>query len=378
MKRKFLMTPGPSPVPSFLREKLAKEIIHHRTDEFRRILSEVHQGLQSIFLTKNPVVVLSSSGTGAMEAAVSNLFSKGDKVIAVSGGKFGERWMEISKNFSLETVKMEIDWGSAPDPKDLEELLTKNKEVKGVLTTLCETSTATVYDIESLSRIVKKHNAIIVVDAISGLGQDKLLTDQWGIDVVVGGSQKGLMLPPGLSFLSIGNAAKEMIEQSNLPKYYFDLKSALAKHLDNDTPYNPSISLIVALQAALEAINTEGIENRWQRFEKLAEGTRSAAKELGLSLLSTRPSASVTAINLPESINSSEVVKFLRGEYGLSIAGGQAQLKNKIVRVAHMGWINEQDLISCFCLLEIALRKFGHQFKTGASLALLEEVFYDG
>ncbi len=376
MKRKMLMTPGPSPVPAFLRESLAKEIIHHRTEEFRQILTRVHQGLQSLLLTKNPVVLLSSSGTGAMEAAVSNLFSRKDKVIVISGGKFGQRWAEISKNFSLELVEMKIDWGSAPDPKELETIFSKNNDAKAVLTTLCETSTGTVYDIENLTKTAKKYNAITVVDAISGLGQDELLTDKWGVDVVVGGSQKGLMLPPGLSFLSINEKAKKMIENSDLPKYYFSLKKALAKYQDNDTPYTPAVNLIVALDAALEEINKEDIKERWQRFKKLAEGVHLAAKALGFSLLSSRPSSSLTAINVPEEIKSSQLIKFLRREYGLSIAGGQDQLKDRIVRIAHMGWIDRPDLITCFSYFEAGLKNFGYQFQTGISLTALEEVFY--
>lgn len=376
MKRKNLMTPGPSPVPSFIREILAQEIIHHRTDEFRNILAKVHKGLQDLLLTKNPVVVLSASGTGAMEAAVSNLFSTGDKVITIAGGKFGQRWTEIAKSFSLDVIEMELNWGDAVNPRALEKLLNENKQVKAVFTTLCETSTATVYDIETITKIAKNAGAITIVDAISGLGQDRLFTDQWGVDVVVSGSQKGLMLPPGLSFISVGEKAKELIEKSNLPKYYFSLKKALNKHKTNDTPYTPAVTLIMALAAALTEINQEGIQKRWERFEKLAKATRAAGEALGLSILSNSPSASATAIKVPENIKSSEIVKLLRNEYGLSIAGGQAQLKDKIIRIAHMGWINEQDLISCFSLLEVALKKMGHKFNSGSSLARLEEVLY--
>ncbi|MCF7870903.1 MAG: alanine--glyoxylate aminotransferase family protein [Candidatus Omnitrophica bacterium] len=376
MKHKKLMTPGPSPVPAFLREVLAKEIIHHRTEEFRNILADVHRGLQNLLFTKNPVVVLSASGTGAMEAAVSNLFSKGDKIIAISGGKFGQRWAEIANSFSLDVIEMKVEWGATADSKKLEEILNKNKGIKAVLTTLCETSTATVHDIENIAKTAKQSEAITVVDAISGLGQDKLLTDQWGVDVVVGGSQKGLMLPPGLSFLSIGDKAKSLMEESNLPKYYFDLKKALNKHKSNDTPYTPAVTLVTALAVALDAINKEGVEKRWEKFEKLAEATRSAAEALGLSVLSSRPSASTTAIKLPDNIKSSQIVKILREKYGLAIAGGQAQLKDKIVRIAHMGWINAQDLISCFSLFEVALKEVGHQFKSGSSLARLEEAIY--
>lgn len=376
MQRKFLMTPGPSPVPPFVRESLSQQILHHRTSEFQEILGAVYEGLKSIFCTENPVLILASSGTGAMEAAVSNLFSRGDKVLAITGGKFGERWIEIAKSLSLDAVEMNIEWGSAPSPEDLAKILDENKGIKGVLTTLCETSTATVFDIEKIAKITKEKDVLLVVDAISGLGQDMLFTDKWGVDVVVSGSQKGLMLPPGLSFLSLSKKAQSALEISDLPKYYFDLKKALKSYAKCDTPYTPAISLIVGLAAVIDAINREGMELRWKKFGKMAEGAREAAKALGLELFSSAPSASVTAICSPGGIKSSDIVKTLRVEHGLSIAGGQANFKDKIFRIAHMGWINEQDLIECFSLLEKVLKDLGHEFKQGVSVSRLEEVFH--
>ena len=376
MKRKFLMTPGPSPVPSFVRESLAKEIIHHRTDEFRQILADVHQGLQTIFCTKNPVLVLASSGTGAMEAAVTNLFSAKDKVIAICGGKFGERWAEISKSYSLEVIQVDVEWGRDISVDELGKILEQNPDTKGVLITLCETSTATVYDIEAIAKITKEKNVLLVVDAISGLGQDVLFTDKWGVDVVVGGSQKGLMLPPGLGFISLNQKAQAAIKNSDLPKYYFDLSKALKSYVKNDTPFTSAVSLIVGLKDALDHINKEGIEKRWGRFKKMAQATAKAARALGLDILSSSPSSSVTAIFAPENIKSSELVKKLREEHGVSIAGGQAQLKDKIFRIAHMGWINEKDLTDCFSLIEKVLKELGYNFELGISVSCLEEVFY--
>jgi aspartate aminotransferase-like enzyme len=376
MKRRFLMTPGPSPVPSFVRESLSQEIMHHRTSEFQEILNAVHSGLKSIFCTENPVLILSSSGTGAMEAAISNLFSSKEKVLAINGGKFGERWAELARSFSLDTLEMNIEWGSAPDPQAVEKTLAENEDIKGVLTTLCETSTATVFDIEKIAKITKEKGVLLVVDAVSGLGQDTLLTDDWGVDVVVSGSQKGFMLPPGLGFISLSKKAQAALEASNLPKYYFDLKKALKSYAKCDTPYTSAVSLIVGLKAVIDALSREPKEARWKRFEKMAEATREAAKALGLEILSLKPSASVTAIKSPKDIKSSGIVKALRSDYGLSIAGGQAALKDKIFRIAHMGWINEQDLIACFSLLEKALKDLGFGFKQGVSLSRLEEVFY--
>jgi len=376
MKRRFLMTPGPSPVPFFVRESLAQEMMHHRTSEFKEILKEAHAGLKSIFRTENPVLIFSSSGTGAMEAAVSNLFSKGDKVLAIGGGKFGERWAEIAKVFALDVVEMNIEWGSGPDLDELSKILDESKNIKGVLTTLCETSTATVFDIEKIAKITNEKDILLIVDAISGLGQDVLLTDQWGVDVVVSGSQKGLMLPPGLSFISLNKRAQNAIETSDLPKYYFDLKKALKSYAKDDTPYTSAVSLIVGLKTAIDAIKKEGLEARWKKFAKMAQATREAAKALGLKLFSQRPSDSVTAIVSPENIKSSDIVKALRTEFGLSIAGGQDNFKDKIFRIAHMGWINEKDLIECFSLLEKVLVKLGYELKQGVSVLRLEEVLY--
>lgn len=377
MKRPFLMTPGPSPVPGFVRESLAKEMIHHRTGEFRQILGQVHKDLKTVFCTSDPVLILCSSGTGAMEAAVSNLFSTGEKVVAVCGGKFGERWAEISKSYNLDVIQMDVEWGSAPGIDELKEILEQNPDVKGVLTTLCETSTATVFDIESIAKLTNEKDTLLVVDAISGLGQDPLYTEKWGVDVVVSGSQKGLMLPPWLGFISLNEKAQNTLKDSDLPKYYLDLKKALNSYEKDDTPFTPAVSLIIGLKEALEHIVKEGIEARWAKFKKMAKATANAASALGLGIFSKNPSASVTAILSPENIKSSELVKKLRKEYGLSIAGGQAQLKDKIFRIAHMGAISKNDLIACFTLIEKALSELGYVFDAKASIACLEEVSYE-
>jgi len=376
VKSKLLLTPGPSPVPKFIREVMSRQIIHHRTDEFREVLATVIQSLKEIFLTENPVLILASSGTGAMEAAVSNFFSSQDKVIVVEGGKFGQRWKEIATRYGLDVISYSIDWGNAPDPNYLRQLLESDSSIKGILTTLCETSTGTVYDIESIGNLTRDREVILVVDAISGLGQDKLLTDKWGVDVVVAGSQKGLMLPPGLSFISISKKAEEFLQRSNLPKYYFDLKLALKSYQKNDTPFTPAVSLILGLEASLNFIRKEGIYNRWEKFSKLAKATQEALKAMGLKLFSFRPSNSVTAIWAPPSIKSSQLVSKLRKEYGISIAGGQAEFKDKIFRIAHMGAIEEGDLVIGFYFLERALKELGYNLKLGSSIVKLEEVLY--
>ena len=236
MKRRYLMTPGPSPVPSSVREALGKEIMHHRTDEFIEILKEINEGLKYVFCTKNPVITFSSSGTGAMEAAVTNFFSAKDKVLVLIGGKFSERWAEIAKAYGLDVVEAKIEWGKSPTAEDVKKALDSHKDIKGVFTTLCETSTATVFDIKGIAAVTKDKNVLLIVDAISGLGQDALPTDEWGVDIVVSGSQKGFMLPPGLAFISISEKAKGFLKTSTLPKYYFNLNKALKSYEKNDTP----------------------------------------------------------------------------------------------------------------------------------------------
>ncbi|MFH1768730.1 MAG: alanine--glyoxylate aminotransferase family protein [Candidatus Omnitrophota bacterium] len=376
MKRTYLLTPGPSPVSSQIREVLSREIMHHRTDEFRQILKNVHSGLREVFCTQDPVLVFSSSGTGAMEGAISNLFSAKDKVIVVSGGKFGQRWGEIASAYGLEVINYVIEWGTAPKIDEIDNLLNKNRDVKAVLTTLCETSTATVYDIKAMGELTRKREAVLIVDAISGLGQDELLTSKWGVDLVVSGSQKGLILPPGLAFIAINNKAKDLLKNSTLPKYYFSIAKALKSYEKDDTPFTPSVPLICALEKSLAMINAEGLEARWKKFRKLALATQKAAKAIGFDLFSKSPSASVTALLVPAGVSPSDLVKKLRKEYGLSIAGGQDALKDKIIRIAHMGSINQDDLIVGFSFLEKALSDLGYRFKLGVSLEKFQEVYY--
>lgn len=376
MKRKYLMTPGPSPVPAFVREALAREIIHHRTDEFREILARVHSGLQYVFCTQDPVLMFAASGTGAMEASMVNFLSAEDTVVVVNGGKFGERWVEIAQSYKVNVIEYKLAWGTAPDADYIRDLLKEHKRAKAIYATLCETSTGTAYDIEAIAKVTRDRDVFLVVDAISGLGQDKLLAHTWGVDIVVSGSQKGFMLPPGLAFLSVSEKAKQYLNSSTLPKYYFDVSKALKSYAKNDTPYTPAVSLIVGLESALSRIKEEKIERRWEKFALLARATQEAAKALGLQLFSRRPSHSVTAIVAPPGIKSSDLVKKLRKEEGLSIASGQADVKDKIFRIAHMGWINEQDLIMCFSLVEKALKSLGCDLKLGTALQTLQEVLY--
>ncbi|MBI5145509.1 MAG: alanine--glyoxylate aminotransferase family protein, partial [Candidatus Omnitrophica bacterium] len=343
---------------------------------FQAVLKEVTQGLRYVFQTSGDVFILAASGTGAMEAAVVNLLSPGDTALTVQGGKFGERWTELCQSYGVQAEVLDVEWGKAVDPKEIEQKLKANPKIKAVFITLCETSTGAVSDIEAIAGRVKNTAAVLVIDAISGLGAIDLKTDAWSCDVVVSGSQKGLMLPPGLGFISVSPKAWKLVEASKSPRYYFDLREA-KKALDKtDTPFTPAISLIMALNAALKMIKEDGLENIYLRHKKMAEATRAAVKALGLELFApTCASDVVTAVKVPQGIDGEKLVKTMRDAYGVTIAGGQAELKGKVFRIAHMGYIEEFDIIMGISCLEKVLAQMGYKFNLGAGVKAAEEVF---
>ena len=374
MKNNYILSPGPTPLPPYVRESMSKEIIHHRTPQFQAIFKEVEEGLKYIYQTNNDVFVLASSGTGAMETAVCNIINLGDKVIVIEGGKFGERWTELNKVYGAQIELVKVEWGKAVEPKVIKDILSKDKNIKAVFATQCETSTGVVNDIEALAKIIKQTNAILVVDAISGLGAVDLKTDAWSVDIVVCGSQKGLMLPPGLGFISVNPKAWKLVEACKNPRYYFDLRAA-KKALDkNDTAFTPAVTLIVALNEVLKEMKSEGLAAIFARNTKLAEATRKSMQSLRLELLAPEAASdAVTAVKVPEGVDGGKLVKMLRDEYGITIAGGQGHLKGKIFRIAHMGYIREEDLKVCIKTLEEVLVKLGYKFQQGIGLKALEE-----
>ncbi|TAM39198.1 alanine--glyoxylate aminotransferase family protein [bacterium] len=376
MKKNYLLTPGPTPLPPQVLESMARPIIHHRTPQFQAILKEASEGLKTVFQASNDVFIISSSGTGAMEAAVMNLLSCGDTALVVQGGKFGERWTEIAKAYGIICEIIDVEWGKAVDPEEINKRLKANPKIKAVFTTLCETSTGVDNDIEKIAGITRESHAVLVVDAISGLGAIDLKTDAWGVDVVVSGSQKGLMLPPGLGFISLSPRAWKLVEASKSPRYYLDLRKARKALEKNDTPFTSSITLIIALNEALKMIREDGLENIFSRHKKMADAVRAAVKALGLELFApTAASEAVTAVKVPSGIDGEKLVKTMRDTYGVTIAGGQAELKGKIFRVAHMGFIAEFDIITGLSCLEKVLAQMGYKFTLGAGIKAAEEVF---
>ncbi len=369
--RHILLTPGPTPIPPQVLEILSRPIIHHRTSEFRKVLGRVREKLKEVFLTQSEVLIFASSGTGAMEAAVANFFKEGDKVLVIEGGKFGQRWSEICRSFRLQVLKEEVEWGQILSKERLSEILDSNPDIKGVFSTLCETSTGTVFDIKGYGELLKDKEILLIVDAISGLASEVFYKDKWGVDIVVSGSQKGLMLPPGLGFLSFSKKAEKFLETSNLSKYYFDVKKYYKSILSDDTPFTPALTLIMALDKALDILLEEGIESVFKKFEEMSRVVREAICALGLELFSKFPSQSVTAVVSP--VDSAQLVKLLRTKYKVSIAGGQAHLKGKIFRIAHMGYINYQDLFLGFLYLEKVLKELGFDFEDLASVKKIKE-----
>ncbi len=376
MRKNYLLTPGPTPLPAQVMEAMSRPIIHHRTPQFQAILKEATEGLKYVFQTKNDVFILSSSGTGAMEAAVVNLLSSGDTALVIQGGKFGERWTEICKSYGINVEIIDVEWGKAVNPVDIEKKLKANPKIKAVFTTQCETSTGVVNDIAAIGAVIKTTDAVLVVDAISSLGAIDLKTDEWACDMVVSGSQKGLMLPPGLGFISISPKAVKLIESSKSPRYYFDLRKA-KKALDKtDTPFTSSITLIIALNEALKMIRQDELENIFSRHKKMAGATRAAVKALGLELFAPQDGSDVvTAVKVPAGIDGEKLVKTMRDTYGVTIAGGQEELKGKIFRIAHMGFIEEFDIITGISCLEKVLTQMGYKFQLGAGVKAAEEVF---
>jgi len=368
------MSPGPTPVPEKVLLRMADTIIHHRTPQFGNILKDVNSKIKKVFSTKNPVFIFASSGTGAMEASVTGLLSKGDKALIINGGKFGERFGKICQAYGVKTVDYDVTWGESASPEIVKKLLKENPDIKAVYGTLCETSTGVVNDIKKIGEVVSVTDAVFVVDAISGLLADEFRPDDWGVDVVVCGSQKGFMLPPGLAFLSLGPKAEKLVEKSNLPKFYFDLKAAKKSHAKDDTPWTPAVSLITGLDSVLDMVLAEGLDNVLTRHARLARATREAVKAIGLEVFSKSPSNAVTAVKVPEGFDGTVLVKKMRDEQSITIAGGQSELKGKIFRIAHLGYMDEYDTIGAIAGVEIVLSQMGYPIELGKGVGKAQEL----
>lgn len=376
VRKQRLLTPGPTPLyPGALQAMMASDI-HHRTEDFRRLYQGALTDLKQVLGTSHDVLVFCSSGTGAMEAAVSNLFSRGEKVIACSAGKFGERWVEITRAFGLETIVLKAEYGRAVPAEAVREALAAHPDVKGVFVQASETSTGVAHDVRAMAEAVARTEAIFVVDAITGIGTMPLDIDGWGLDVVVGGSQKAFMIPPGLAFLTISPKAWRRAETADLPHYYFDLKKEKKSAEKGESSWTPSTALLLALSAALAYIKQIGMERLIENAQLLARATRAAVSELGLELFAQEsPAASVTAVKAPAGWDSGLIVKEFRQRFGAIIANGQGSMRGKIFRIAHLGYFDFADVFAIVAGLEVILNAHGFPVRYGSGVAAAQRVY---
>lgn len=376
MLKRYLLAPGPTQVPSEVLLSMAMPILHHRSVDFIPILDSAKNGLKWLYQTKNDVLILCSTGTGGMVGAVNNFFNKGDKVIVVNGGKFGERWTKICQAYGLDVDEIVIEWGYTAKAEMIEEKLKSDPNVKGVFIQACETSTGVYHDVETIGNIVKNYeNTLFVVDAISALVAHDIKTDEWGIDIMIGGSQKGLMLPPGLAFVSVSEKAWRKNETSKMPRFYFNFKKERENLAKNQTNFTSPVSLIVGLNEAIRMLQKEGLENVFKRHSRLAYATREAIKEIGLNLFSKEsPSNSVTAVESPSGIDGQLIYKTLRERYAVTAAGGQDKAKGKIFRIAHLGYADTFDVITAIAALEMTLKFLNVPVQLGKGVAKAQEL----
>ena len=371
-----LFTPGPTPVPERVMMRMAEPIIHHRSPEFGEIFARVNENLKYVFQTSQPVLTLACSGTGGMEATFVGLFSAGEKIISVNAGKFGERWVEMPRAFGLEVVELKLEWGEAPSPDQVLRLLKEHPDAKAVYLTHSETSTGTATDVQAISRVARENSgALVCVDGITAIGAHEFRFDRWGIDACVTGSQKGLMIPPGLAFVALSERAIAAAKRSTLPKFYLDLRKALESYASDDTPWTPAASLIIGVDTALTMIREEGIEAVWRRHRRMAHAARAGLQALGMKLFSPHPSFAVTAVWVPEEIGWKAFNKALKSTYGVTVAGGQDRYSGKILRISHLGYYDELDIVAVVAAVERALGDCGWKFEPGCGVQAVQRYF---
>ncbi len=374
-----LFTPGPTPLLMEGQARTLTATLHHRTESFRQIMRETLENLRYFFNTQNDVLIFSSSGTGAMEGSISNLTSPGERVLVGTAGKFGERWLQLAAAYGLEAVKVEAPYGQPLNVEEIGERLASDGPFRAVYVQATESSTGVSHDVKAIAELVRPlPETCLVVDAITGLGTTDLKPDEWGLDVVIGGSQKALMVPPGLAFASVSEKAWKLIEKAKSPHYYFDFAKERKNLAKGETSYTPATTLVVGLHATLQYIREIGRENLIENAATLAEATRAAAKALGLSLFATAsPANALTAIRAPEGMDSGAIVKEMRTRFGAIIANGQGTMKGKIFRLAHLGYYDALELFAALAGVEIALCKLGHKCELGSSVRAAQEVFME-
>jgi aspartate aminotransferase-like enzyme len=380
VKKTYLLSPGPTPIPESVLAVLSQPIIHHRTQAFQSLFDEVRADLKYLYQTKNEVLLLTSTGTGAMEAAVSNLFCPGDQVIVINGGKFGERWTKLAKTYGLSPFEIQLEPGNTVEPQQVENAVRENPKAKAILFQASETSTGVSMPTQEICKIAKSAGMISVCDAITACGVYDLPMDEWGIDVLITGSQKALMVPPGLAMIGMSDRAWALQELSTLPKFYFDLARERKSQTKNQTAWTPAISLVQGLKESLRLIREEGLHNVFKRHELLARATRNATTALGLEILAKKsPSTSVTAVKIPSTIkDGKQIPKLMRDKYGVTIVGGQDELEGKILRLSHFGYCDRFDITTGISALELVLNDLGHSVEFGRGVGAALRTFAEG
>ena len=376
MLKRYLLAPGPTSVPPEVLLAMARPMIHHRAPEFDPIFAEVRENLKWLFQTRNDVLQLACSGTGGMEGAVSNFLSPGDKAICINGGKFGERWTKICKSFGVQVHEIKIEWGRAVDPQMVAEVLKKDPSIKAVYVQASETSTGVAHNCKALADIVRPlDETILVVDAITALGVFDLKTDEWGLDVMVTGSQKALMLPPGMAFVSVSDKAWRLADKAKNAAFYFNFKRERENQQKNQTAYTPAVSMILGLQEVLRMLKAEGLANVFMRHATLAHAMREGIKAAGLTLFPKEsPSDALTTVAAPEGVDGQQIYKNLRVQYGITAAGGQDHLKGKVFRISHMGYADRFDVITALAATEMVIKGLGYPIKLGSGVGRAQEL----
>jgi aspartate aminotransferase-like enzyme len=377
MIKQYLLSPGPTPIPNEVALAMSETMIHHRTPQFNKVFEEARQGLKTLFGTSGDVLILASSGTGAMEAAVANLFSPGDKVLVINGGKFGERWLNIANAFGLDPIEVKVEWGQAVKVDVVEKQLKLHPDIQSVMIQASETSTTVLHPVKEIAKLTK-NGPLFLVDGVTAVGVLPVPLDEWGIDALVTGSQKALMLPPGLGFIALSERAWQKTKKAKLPRFYFDLNLERKNQAKGSGAFTPAVSLIFGLRASLNMMAREGFDRVYARHARMARATRAAATAMGLKLLAPdSPSPAATGIFLPKGLDADKVLDYLRDQMGVILAEGQDQLKGKAIRIAHVGYMGAFDVITAIAALEMALRKFGAEIPFGRGVAAAQEVLME-
>jgi len=382
--RQRIFTPGPTQIPERVTVAMSQPFPYHRGPEFKKLFEEVTANLQYVFQTQSEVLLLTASGTGGMEACVANLLLSGQKALVIVAGKFGERWQEICQAFDIETIALNVPWGEAPDLESLNKMLQAHSDIAAVFCTHSETSTGVVCEVKAIAELVHAHtDALVIVDGITSVGVLPFFMDKWNVDVCVTGSQKGVMVPPGMAYVALSERAMKRFEMQqrdealmrrNLPHYYLDFAKAREAAKERMTAWTPAITLLMGLQESLRLMRETGLENLWNHYARLAQAVRAGVQALGLELFAKVPSNALTSVKVPDGIDGRKFVETLRTSHGLTIAGGQGPLKGKIFRVTHMGYYDHLDMVALMAGLELALRDLGWKFELGAGVAAMQKV----